>query len=351
MHMFARCTLVAMSVLAAYGSAPLAEQFSPQNRNRSTTRQPRTPEPPKPTAVSREPVRPSYDPVSGTWDVVVRSEQRAMPVTRFKASLKLNGEQVTGELDGELAAPDAMKPDDMIKMLKIGDEVLRTPVSAAQLVEGRWANCILTFAVNVGNANHKLALATSGGELFGDYQVIVGENRGSANVIATRSDAVQAPGECDNKYIRPTVDRAAVDEAAIVATIVKDGPGDRFVIPGIAPRGGTGKITLRWVSTLASLLLKPRVFSMDLEFPGDDLPIQTRGPSLPMASGSIHRFNGLVQLNDPPLDKYIFQGAGDKANRLTFALIEGIGYVYVRGKGTVVNVETSESKNFGYFEY
>jgi ankyrin repeat protein len=48
------------------------------------------------------------------------------------------------------------------------------------------------------------------------------------------------------------------------------------------------------------------------------------------AEDSVHRFSGQAKVGD-----YTFIGEGDKSERLTFALVKGVGYVYLRGKGRV----------------
>lgn len=49
------------------------------------------------------------------------------------------------------------------------------------------------------------------------------------------------------------------------------------------------------------------------------------------AEDSVHRFFGRIQVGD-----YTFIGEGDKSERLTFALLKGVGYVYLRGKGKLL---------------
>jgi hypothetical protein len=57
----------------------------------------------------------------------------------------------------------------------------------------------------------------------------------------------------------------------------------------------------------------------------------------PLANGSIHRFDGRVRMGD-----YVFINRGGPTNRLTFGLLKGKGYVYLRGKGVVVLKEGKE---------
>jgi hypothetical protein len=56
-------------------------------------------------------------------------------------------------------------------------------------------------------------------------------------------------------------------------------------------------------------------------------------PIFPMGDGSIHIFKARFEINIDTTDKYRFEGTED--DPLVFALIKGLGYVYLRGTGTV----------------
>ena len=113
-------------------------------------------------------------------------------------------------------------------------------------------------------------------------------------------------------------------ESRAVAEIQQQGAEDRFVWEGIQARGRSkGSVTLMNGS---------RGTALAFEFPGDRAPVSGLSPRAPMGDGSIQRFSGRVVLNQ----NAIFDGKGGKHNRLTFALIEGVGFVYVRGWGNVL---------------
>ena len=61
------------------------------------------------------------------------------------------------------------------------------------------------------------------------------------------------------------------------------------------------------------------------EFPGDSARAR-------FSDGSVHRFVGLF----PFADVLTLFGEGDKDHRLTFAILDELGMVYVRGTGRVV---------------
>jgi hypothetical protein len=58
--------------------------------------------------------------------------------------------------------------------------------------------------------------------------------------------------------------------------------------------------------------------------------LRTGFPMFPIEVGTVHRFEGSVILAG-----YTFENEGDTTHRLTFAIVEDVGYVYLRGKGKV----------------
>ena len=106
-------------------------------------------------------------------------------------------------------------------------------------------------------------------------------------------------------------------EALTLAEIRRDGPGERFVIPGLEPDEGEGNsVTLKAADDRMALLM---------EFPGDSARAR-------FSDGSIHRFVGRF----PFADVLTIFGEGDQDHRLTFAILDELGMVYVRGTGRVV---------------
>lgn len=106
-------------------------------------------------------------------------------------------------------------------------------------------------------------------------------------------------------------------EALALAEIRRDGPRERLVIPGLEPDEGPGNsVTLQAASDHTTLVT---------EFPGDAARVR-------FSDGSIHRFIGRF----PFADVLTLFGEGDKDHRLTFAVLDELGMVYVRGTGRVV---------------
>ena len=106
-------------------------------------------------------------------------------------------------------------------------------------------------------------------------------------------------------------------EALAIAEIRTDGPRERFVIPGLEPDEGQGNsVTLEAAAGRTTLLR---------EFPGDSARAR-------FSDGSVHRFVGQF----PFADVLTLFGEGDKDHRLTFAILDELGMVYVRGTGRVV---------------
>jgi hypothetical protein len=71
------------------------------------------------------------------------------------------------------------------------------------------------------------------------------------------------------------------------------------------------------------------------EFPGDDDGLRALMDAPDWGENSILRFadNGI----GIDIKGYKYWGSGDRLHRLTFVLIENMGFVYVRGKGRVVS--------------
>lgn len=124
-------------------------------------------------------------------------------------------------------------------------------------------------------------------------------------------------------------------EQAILQEIRNKGVGDRFFIKEIMPQGGLpGSMTL--VQTGKGSL------SVQMEFPGDAMPIVNNQP-FAFGNFCLHRFKGRVEL-DMEGNIYTFISEDHKLNRLTFAMVPRIGYVYLRGKGRVILKDGKEVK-------
>jgi hypothetical protein len=109
----------------------------------------------------------------------------------------------------------------------------------------------------------------------------------------------------------PRIEALAVDE------IRRDGPRERFVIPGLEPDEGQGNsVTLQAAADRVTLLT---------EFPGDAARVR-------FSDGSVHRFIGRF----PFADVVTLFGEGDKNHRLTFVVLDELGMVYIRGTGRAV---------------
>lgn len=143
-------------------------------------------------------------------------------------------------------------------------------------------------------------------------------------------------------------------ERMIIDHIRKNGPGRRFVIKEIAAEEESqqGSLCLH-ANPNGGVMAKT-------EYPGDKIRIdlsfagvvaygegsrwvpnifqQTpRGvvatPDIPGGDGSIHRYTGAIPLG-VGVDYFLIAEA-NKTQRLTFAVLKHIGYVYIRGKGIV----------------
>ena len=119
-------------------------------------------------------------------------------------------------------------------------------------------------------------------------------------------------------------------EALAVAEIRRDGPRERFVIPGLEPDEGQGNsVTLQATADRVTLLT---------EFPGDAARVR-------FSDGSVHRFIGRF----PFADVVTLFGEGDKNHRLTFVVLDDLGMVYIRGTGRAVTAAEGKeaTRQFG----
>ena len=112
-------------------------------------------------------------------------------------------------------------------------------------------------------------------------------------------------------------------ESMIIESIRQQGAGDRFVLD-FQPQGqNSGSVTLEG---------RGELMVMNFEFPGDRASVSGGLPSPPLGDGSVWRFHNSVVLSP----NTAIDGKGGKYNRLTFALIEGMGLMYLRGWGDVL---------------
>lgn len=148
-------------------------------------------------------------------------------------------------------------------------------------------------------------------------------------------------------------------EAAILNHVKTKGVGDRLVIKIKRPNEIHGGVSFTFSKNRYAF-----------EFPGDGLPMgfsQYEGEPGSLAAqrslqeaqdrvimrlygdDNINRFDGEVKLYEyyPFFDGYTFIGEGDKFHRLTFAIIKGVGYVYLRGKGSIIS-KNGEVIRLGY---
>lgn len=122
-------------------------------------------------------------------------------------------------------------------------------------------------------------------------------------------------------------------EQAIIDKILASGVGSRFAIAGVeATSDPPCSATIE--EGAGDILM------FDTEFTADELIFQPMGGPMVLGHKSVHRYNG--EINAPIGDFTHFVSDDDKTQRLTFAVLEGVGYVYLRGKGRVVRADGSE---------
>ena len=132
-------------------------------------------------------------------------------------------------------------------------------------------------------------------------------------------------------------------EKLILAQIRAKGPGDRFVLAFVRADAGSP------LPTAATFEIAPDTsLRATPEFTGDSVGVESLGGRQTgrfFANNSIHRFKGRVDrvasntLNaiGSQAEEIVSLRSDDvPSNRLTFAVMNGIGYVYIRGRGTVI---------------
>lgn len=131
-------------------------------------------------------------------------------------------------------------------------------------------------------------------------------------------------------------------EELLVEDIARNGPGDRLVLTEGVPVLSTDTSYFSSDGSPQSMTLKmipSGLLAPQAEFFGDNLSCGFTGfrrderlrLRLTASPGSIHRYLGEVGV-----EKCTLVNDGDWRNRLTFAVVEGVGYVFLRGKGRVV---------------
>jgi hypothetical protein len=134
-------------------------------------------------------------------------------------------------------------------------------------------------------------------------------------------------------------------EQKVIQEIKDKGAGNRFVIKEIKPAKSDSTVSLTltgyWKQQGPMRFYDRNVLA---EFPGDNPLFGISGSDIipAMGNGSVHRFDGELKMFG-----YTFIGEGDRLNRLTFAILDGVGYVYLRGKGRVLAKDGKEYK-LGY---
>ena len=125
-------------------------------------------------------------------------------------------------------------------------------------------------------------------------------------------------GSPEADFLVPLIERRTI------ANIRANGNGNRFTIGQLQPNAEpAGRATLSNVAGRSAI---------QFEFPGDSVRVRGLLPRPPRGDGSVLRFDGRAAFGS---GVELF-GRGEKYNRLTFAFIDGLGLVYLRGWGDVI---------------
>jgi hypothetical protein len=143
-------------------------------------------------------------------------------------------------------------------------------------------------------------------------------------------------------------------ESTLVTELRSKPDSERFSIKEIVPKPGgvTGSLSISENG--------PSEFLYFTEYPQDRTTFATgsfatiesnvkdvlSSKAVPLGDGSIYRFAG-GQQKTIKVTNYTFVNEGKEHHRLTFCLLKGQGYVYLRGKGVVIAPDGKETK-LGY---
>lgn len=140
----------------------------------------------------------------------------------------------------------------------------------------------------------------------------------------------------------PTVETVCKIEKCLIDIIKKNSSADRVIIKEISSTSShSSRLTMISYEKLG-INGSGAEFSTK-EFPNDqiwfDYSSGFHKPDI-FGNGSIHRIIGKIGF---PHGQYSYVvGEGDKLNLLTFAVIDKIGYVYMRGKGKLIKNDGTE---------
>lgn len=150
-----------------------------------------------------------------------------------------------------------------------------------------------------------------------------------APAFAQDAAAASPPKMTDAEYATM---RAAED--AELRDVRENGPKGRLTLSMFSATKDAASRTT--ISAPAIAPIVPGVVVFEMLGPGDAIAMNGfGGPPAIFGDGSIHRYAGTVSMRGAAETMVIFSGDGGPSDRLTFASIAGVGYVYLRGQGRV----------------
>lgn len=155
-------------------------------------------------------------------------------------------------------------------------------------------------------------------------------NQFNEQIIATLEQRLQENPKLTEELV-PRI------EKKIVETILATGPGERLVIDEVRAEKDGLACSLTVVKATNGMV------KFETDFPTDSINFgasQFGATPSYLGNGSVHRYRGKV--NAPVGEITQFVSGDDRANLLTFAVIDGFGYVYVRGKGKLIKQDGQE---------
>jgi len=278
--------------------------------------------------------------ITGELDNSTRAEL-GLAAPQTPRRLKVRGEVV--KIERSITVQGGPSAQGKIPMFKLGDLAkMATPVVVIRDSTGK----DLTYQATEAAVDELKEGQTVEFELSADGRTL---ERRVVTVRKTKSSDSYVNSEVIEleRILQANPDQAdslvPVLEELILRVISTAGVGVLFSIPGFSPRGGdTGSLTIRGIHESGD-----PPWELAMEFPNDRIPfslgVGQSGTSIPLAHGSVHRFDGAVRL----IEGYRFIGEGERPYRLTFGIVKDQGYIYLRGKGRVIT-PSGEEVRLGY---
>jgi hypothetical protein len=177
-------------------------------------------------------------------------------------------------------------------------------------------------------------------------EAVIGTQRNISTVVEqeiAKADSVKELEALIKKYADHEMIDKVVEklEIILIDEVRKTKGHGRYIISGISAQENASPMSITFQGVDRKEVL--------MEFAHDSYPMRISKPhpfsdrgelTYPRESdffvdGSVHRYNGKTKALIDGKQGFVI-GEGDRLHRLTFGVVEGVGYVYLRGRGKVI---------------